>query len=457
MHRIKRNTYLSKAIAVILLAALVATALVNMASPPDNVVTHTGLPRFRDVPAGFWAYADIEYASDRGIVNGIGDGKFGPNQAVSPGQFATMLVRTFFPDDVSAVDENSVMETWYGAYMAVAKDRYLLGNTTVNSVYSKTNGRDFWTLSIVDGPMNRYDLAQMLYNLTKKLGAMELPSNPTIGAEALIPDFEDVPARNRVAVAACFRMGLLSGVDGKGTFAGYQTVTRAQAAAVLSRFLRESGFEEPKGSVATHVSESTLPQSERKTGKDPAGNTCSWNVNRLRDVGKSDNYPTQGSATSPNANGYYTSANVSLGNAQLVYELLDLVNESRAEAGASPLEWVNGPESDAAEEYTLLRAHEITSLYSHTRPCGESLTCASEIIVIGRADAREAHRAWVLSSGHKKAMTGSDYQYMCAARCGDAWIVTLWCDFDFSNMVRFEKISHNYHFNCSKGAYGPQP
>lgn len=451
MDRIRRNTYLSKAIAAILLAAMVVTALVNMACQPAEVSTYADTPRFTDVPVGFWAYRDIEYVAARGIVNGIGDGKFGPNQTVSPSQFATMLVRTFLPDDVARVDGEAAMQTWYGVYMAVAKEKYLLTNTTVNAAYSKKQGRDYWPLAIVDGPMNRYDLAQMLFNLARKCDGIELPSNPTIGAEDLIPDFADVPARNRAAVAACFRMGLLSGIDTKGTFAGYQTVTRAQAATVLSRFLQTYADALAQPGAPTQT---PLALGERKTGRDMSGNTYAWTVNSNHNVEKDDRYPTKGSSLVPNGNGYYTDANVVIGDAQLVYELLDLVNQTRAESGAPLLEWVRGDESDAAEEYTLLRAYELTSLYSHKRPCGESLTCASEIIVIGRAAARDAHRAWLLSSGHKKAMTGKSYRYMCAARCGDAWIVTFWCDYDFTNMVKYEKISHNYHFTCPEGAYG---
>ncbi len=48
---------------------------------------------FSDVPASHWASGYINFAAGRGLVNGVGDGKFAPGDPVTFVQVATMLIR----------------------------------------------------------------------------------------------------------------------------------------------------------------------------------------------------------------------------------------------------------------------------------------------------------------------------------------------------------------------------
>ena len=72
-----------KIIAYLFLAPEVAAAL-----QPTN----TG---FSDVPVGHWANAVIGWAVDRGIVDGYGDGTFGPSDPLTGLQFAKMILAAF--------------------------------------------------------------------------------------------------------------------------------------------------------------------------------------------------------------------------------------------------------------------------------------------------------------------------------------------------------------------------
>ncbi len=83
--------------------------------------------------------------------------------------------------------------------------------------------------------MTRYQMAAMLYDL---VGAVELSlpdEDKLAAAPASIGDWDQVPEEYQRSVAAAYALGLLSGVDEAGTFVGTSTLTRAQAAAVLSR------------------------------------------------------------------------------------------------------------------------------------------------------------------------------------------------------------------------------
>ena len=51
-------------------------------------------PTFRDVPAGYWAFKEIEVAARLGLVRGTGDGTtFCPDKLITRAQMATMVCR----------------------------------------------------------------------------------------------------------------------------------------------------------------------------------------------------------------------------------------------------------------------------------------------------------------------------------------------------------------------------
>ena len=67
--------------------AMLAVILYAMAGEPAG----TGESPFTDVPAGCWYTDAIVWAAQNGIVCGVGDGTFRPNEAVSRAQAAVML------------------------------------------------------------------------------------------------------------------------------------------------------------------------------------------------------------------------------------------------------------------------------------------------------------------------------------------------------------------------------
>ena len=68
-------------------------------------------PTFSDVPASHWAYTAIEKAAGRGMVAGVGDGKYDPNGAITGGQLLTMLTRHFCPEDIET-DPIVLSQAW---------------------------------------------------------------------------------------------------------------------------------------------------------------------------------------------------------------------------------------------------------------------------------------------------------------------------------------------------------
>ena len=181
---------------------------------------------FADVPDSYWAYPFVEKAADEGFVSGVGSGRFDPNGTVTYAQFATMVARSFRSD----VLDTSGGGDWWLPYMEAVYSGGLLEGTQVSD-------RQSWDSTLVNSPISRYEMAQVMYHVMNLPGAkIKLPGSAAISqAKQSIADWGSIPRNYQDAVAACYAAGLLSGVDDKGTFGGGSDMSRGQSAVVMCR------------------------------------------------------------------------------------------------------------------------------------------------------------------------------------------------------------------------------
>ena len=168
--------------------------------------------KFTDVPDSHWAASSITEMADKGIMSGIGNNLFAPSNTLTGAEFVTMIVRHFYEDKLGTEGEK-----WYSEFMAAAKSANILTGTDVTA----------------EGTINRYDMAQLMYNVLKAEGISTTPLSDT----SKVADWSSVPSSYQDAVSVCYNMGMLSGVDNKGTFNGTGVMDRAQAAVVMNRLL----------------------------------------------------------------------------------------------------------------------------------------------------------------------------------------------------------------------------
>ena len=183
---------------------------------PENPQTPVTIPTFSDIPSSFWAAASITKAVSMGLVNGMGDGTFAPDNNVTSAQFITLVTRAFYSSDLNAQTAGSY---WYSANLNVANQHSLLSSTGVYNM---------------DANINRYDMAQIVYNYLKENGTAPTSAEISI-ALAGVSDGGQIPATYRNAVGACVAAGLIRGMDDSGTFGGNGNMTRAQAATLFVR------------------------------------------------------------------------------------------------------------------------------------------------------------------------------------------------------------------------------
>ena len=128
------------------MAKLIITAL-----GMDSYATAT-TSSYTDMTNAKWAVPVVEYATNLGIINGYGNGKFGPNDTVTYEQAATMIVRALG----YTTDCNEMNGTYPAIYIQKA---------TALGLFKDVAGNQYGTGA------NRGDIAIMLYNeIAKKFG-----------------------------------------------------------------------------------------------------------------------------------------------------------------------------------------------------------------------------------------------------------------------------------------------
>lgn len=168
--------------------------------------------KFTDVPDSHWASSSITEMADKGIMSGIGNNLFAPSNTLTGAEFVTMIVRHFYEDKLGTEGEK-----WYSEFMDAAKSTNILTGTNVTA----------------EGTINRYDMAQLMYNVLKAEGI----TTSSLSDTSKVADWASVPSTYRDAVSVCYNMGMLTGVDNKGTFNGTGVMDRAQAAVVMGRLI----------------------------------------------------------------------------------------------------------------------------------------------------------------------------------------------------------------------------
>ena len=149
-----------------------------------------------------WAKDAIDFVSARGLVNGMNDSIYAPNNSTTRAQLWTILARQ---NDANLNSGN----TWYESAQNWAKAKGISDGASPN------------------GTINR---AQMVTMLWRAVG------QPTAGGTA---NFTDVPTDSYYAQAVAWAIenGITTGVGG-GRFDPTATCTRAQIAAFLARSMK---------------------------------------------------------------------------------------------------------------------------------------------------------------------------------------------------------------------------
>ena len=187
---------------------------------------------FRDVPADFWAYEQINRCVQDGIVSGYSDGTFKPGNPVSYGAFSIMLARAFYSNELAAYSDQGT-----ATGEAIMNKHGILNGTSRSS-------------ASIGASLPREDMAQIMYNVLKDKGANIPPDTEYVKCISSISDFQSININCRRAVMVCYTTGLLGG-QSDGSFGPKNPMNRAQGCVVINRlrdyFQNNGGTTDPVG------------------------------------------------------------------------------------------------------------------------------------------------------------------------------------------------------------------
>lgn len=205
------------------LFSFLLAVLLCLSLTPSALAAEDGYVGYSDVPENHWAAGSIQRATELGLFQGVGDGRFGLGRPISRAAFATALTRLFgweevCPDKPSYTDV--AKSSWY--YTAVET---VLANDAVAA-----SGHTFRP----EDELTRGEMASML---VRGLGYTSLAGT---AADYGVP-FSDVTV-NKGFITVAYDLGLMDGKGG-GRFDPDASATREQAATVLVRVYEQCAVE----------------------------------------------------------------------------------------------------------------------------------------------------------------------------------------------------------------------
>lgn len=190
---------------------------------------------FPDVKQGDWFYSDVSTLTQLGIVNGMDDGCFHPDDPVKRGEFIKMLA--IAADYMPITPPKGVH--WSEIYWNTLNETGVL---EVVEADGKGNQYSYPIIPLkaneLDKYINRYEMAYMINRVLYLVyyeNQMELAKSEDSFAN-YIADYDVMDPAYKGSVEQVFSKGILQGYTDT-SFQGDNTLTRAEAATAIVRLL----------------------------------------------------------------------------------------------------------------------------------------------------------------------------------------------------------------------------
>ncbi|QUH27126.1 family 10 glycosylhydrolase [Serpentinicella alkaliphila] len=166
-----------------------------------------------------WAIKAIDNLYERGVINGVGNGRFAPGNNITRADFLVMVMNSYNIELDSNVTNNfaDAGNKYYTKYLGTAK-RLGLVSGVGNNLYSP------------ETPITRQDMLVILHHVLDKLGALPVDNNVGRPFEEF-KDINEIPSYALGAMKFFVRTGIVQGEGNR--LMPRTTATRAQTAQVL--------------------------------------------------------------------------------------------------------------------------------------------------------------------------------------------------------------------------------
>lgn len=262
--------------AFVALTSVLPVSAIDYGKEYENKPSGTYDVKFKDVPRNNWAFEYIGEMQKRGIINGYPDGKYYPDNYVERCEFAKIMVGAAGLRTGDASGEyfaDVKYNDWFYEYVETAKE-YLTGYKSFGQNYFRPNNYAL-----------REDIAVALV----KLKGYDTKNTDQNILQTMFSDYDSISESAKPYVATAVDRGLVSGYD-DGTFKGQDSITRAEAAAMLWR-----AYQYGNDNKTTEVSDNsnnsqTLGDADNnKTDDTKNDKKTDTNTDKKTDTKKNDN------------------------------------------------------------------------------------------------------------------------------------------------------------------------
>lgn len=193
---------------------------------PGQYLILVGSKSFIDVPSTHWAYDAISTLAAKGVINGINEQRFAPNEPVTRADFAVMLIRAL--GLTAAASERSA------AFTDVEANAYYYEAVTTAAQLGIINGYPTGEFK-PEQQIERQEMFVMAYKAIDKVDSLQLASAKDDAALAQFTDSSSVASYAKQILASFVEQNIIQGYDGK--LEASRTTTRAEAAVFIERLV----------------------------------------------------------------------------------------------------------------------------------------------------------------------------------------------------------------------------
>lgn len=173
---------------------------------------------FSDLQKEHWAYNSIMILVEDGVINGYTDGTYKPEREVTRGEFIKLIMVSLYEGDEYFKTNNFNLGHWAYPYaIEAAMSGYLMSDTDISNM---------------DGAISRKEMVHIL----AKICIQNNIEKDEIGKSKTFLDTSSLDEESKIYVDFVTANGLINGYT-DGTFKADRTMTRAEVATVINRFI----------------------------------------------------------------------------------------------------------------------------------------------------------------------------------------------------------------------------
>ena len=199
-------------------------AILSLILSVSIVCSANAIVDYKDIPQGFWAYAQIDYLTQEGLIGGYEDNTFRPQKYITRAEYAALIVKAIGQENIpietmySFEDFNNTHWAWNSVIRAINLD--IIKPASESYFYPN----DYVT---------RREMITFLVNILRSEGISKKEAITALQNAYL--DFDDIPDWFKVTSGKAEVMGVMAKEPPRQQYLDYDKyITRAQMAVFLA-------------------------------------------------------------------------------------------------------------------------------------------------------------------------------------------------------------------------------